>query len=72
MSRGRDADAELAIGTAIDLNPSNARARLLRGVLLARQDKLDDAIREWTEAKKLDPSNPRIDLLIEEARRRKQ
>jgi tetratricopeptide (TPR) repeat protein len=71
MSRGRDADAELAIGTAIDLNPSDARARLLRGVLLARQDKLDDAIREWTEAKKLDPSNPRIDLLIEEARRRK-
>jgi predicted CXXCH cytochrome family protein len=72
MSRGRDADADRAIRTAIDLNPSDARARLLRGVLLARQDKLDDAIREWTEAKKLDPSNPRIDLLIEEARRRKQ
>ncbi|MGH9329999.1 MAG: HEAT repeat domain-containing protein [Vicinamibacterales bacterium] len=71
MSRGRDADAERAIRTAIDLNPSDARARLLRGVFLARQNRLDDAIREWIEAKKLDPSNPRIDLLIEEARRRK-
>jgi hypothetical protein len=72
MSRGRDADADRSIRTAIDLNPKDAHARVLRGVLLARQDKLDDAIREWSEAKKLDPSNQRIDLLIDEARRRKQ
>jgi predicted CXXCH cytochrome family protein len=72
MSRGRDAEADRSIRTAIDLNPKDSHARVLRGVLLARQDKLDEAIREWSEAKKLDPSNERIDLLIDEARRRKQ
>jgi predicted CXXCH cytochrome family protein len=71
MARGRDAGAEAAIRTAIDLNPSDARPRMLRGVLLARQNKLDEAVREWTEAKKLDPSNQRLDILIEEARKRK-
>ena len=56
----------------MDLNASDAHARgCFAGVLFARQDKLDEAIREWEEAKKLDPKNPRIDLLIEEARRRK-
>ena len=71
MSRGRDADAAAALTTAVDLNASDAHARVLRGVLFARQEKLDEAIREWEEAKKLDPKNPRIDRLIEEARRRK-
>jgi predicted CXXCH cytochrome family protein len=72
MARGRDAGAEAAVRTAIDLNPSDARARMLRGVLLARQNKLEEAVREWTEAKKLDPFNQQLDVLIEEARRRKQ
>jgi tetratricopeptide (TPR) repeat protein len=70
MSRGRDAEAAAALTTALDLNASDAHARVLRGVLFARQQKLEEAIREWEAAKKLDPKNPRVDRLIEEARRR--
>jgi predicted CXXCH cytochrome family protein len=71
MSRGGDARADAALSTAIALDPANPRPRLLRGVLFARQDRLDDALREWKEVKRLDPKHPRIDLLIDEAQRRR-
>jgi tetratricopeptide (TPR) repeat protein len=72
LSRGRDDQAETALATAIALDASNAHPHVLRGVLLARRNRLDEAIREWTEAKQLDPGNPRIDALIAEARRRQK
>src|SRR5207302_1250064 len=62
--------AAVDLQTAIDLDPREARPRVLLGVLAARAGKYDDAIRHWKAAKILAPSYQNLDRLIEEAQKR--
>ena len=47
--------AERQCRKALELNPKNAVAQCTLGVALARQDKLDEAIRHFSESIKLEP-----------------
>ena len=70
LSRGRLGEAGHALDHAVALAPRDAAPRVAMGVLLARQDRLADAIKEWRAAQKLDPKDPRPERLIAEAERR--
>ncbi len=70
MARGRTADAERAIEHALALDQNNPDPHVLRGVLLARQERLTEAIKAWKLAQKLDPKDPRPERLITEAEKR--
>jgi len=51
------AGAERQCRKALELNPKNATVHSTLGVALARQGKLDEAIRHFTEAVRLNPSD---------------
>ena len=51
------AGAERQCRKALELNPKNATVHSTLGVALARQEKLDEAIRHFTEAVRLNPSD---------------
>lgn len=70
MSRGRLPDAEQALADALALDPQAPDPHVLKGVLLARQERYADAIKEWRTAQKLDPNDPRVERLIAEAEKR--
>ncbi len=68
-ARGRQTDAARALDTALELDPTSARAHVYRGIVSARAGQLSEAIKHWQRAKSLDPAYPNIDRLIEEAKR---
>jgi len=49
------------LNSALKTNPSDAHAHLLLGRLLLCQMKVDEAIAQWQEARKLDPALPGLD-----------
>jgi predicted CXXCH cytochrome family protein len=50
--------------------PDTAANQLALGVLRARQGRYPDAIREWQQGRRLDPTDKRFEKLIAEAKRR--
>ncbi len=72
LSRGRGDAAAQAFASAKRLDDRDARPWLFNGVLLARAGRYDDAIREWEGARRLDPTLPNLDRLIEEAKKRRE
>lgn len=60
ISHFDDADAELALRTAAILGPEVALARLFYGAYLAREGFPEDALRELTAAREIDPDDPQI------------
>jgi tetratricopeptide (TPR) repeat protein len=71
MSRGRTPAAVDALNAAIALDPAAARPHVYLGVIAARAGKYDDALKQFTTARALQPGYPNIDRLIDEARSRK-
>jgi tetratricopeptide (TPR) repeat protein len=49
------------LNSALKANPSDAHAHLLLGRFLLYQMKVDEAIAQWQEARKLDPALPGLD-----------
>jgi predicted CXXCH cytochrome family protein len=71
MSRGRTPAAIDALNAAIALEPSAARPHVYLGVIAARAARYDEALKQFTTARSLQPTYPNLDRLIEEARSRK-
>jgi len=71
LSRGHDAEGAAALNAAIALDPSAARPHVYLGVGAARAGRFDEAAKQFTAAKSLQPSYPNIDRLIEEAQKRR-
>ena len=69
--RGRLPEALAAADDALRVNPKFARPWVVKGVILARQNKFADAVEAWKKARSLEPSYPNIDQLIAEAEKRK-
>jgi predicted CXXCH cytochrome family protein len=69
--RGRLPEALAAADDALRVEPRFARPWVIRGVILARQEKFADAVEAWKKARSLEPSYPNIDQLIREAEKRK-
>jgi Flp pilus assembly protein TadD len=67
--RGNLAAAHHAVDAAMRLTPSDAYAVVLKGVLLARERKFEEAVEMWKKARSIEPSFPNIDALIAEAER---
>jgi TolB-like protein/Flp pilus assembly protein TadD len=57
-------EAEAAFRTAIDLNPSNSRARLWYALLLSYLQRGADAIAEIERARELDPFSPLVNTYV--------
>ena len=72
LSRGRTPAAVEALNAAIALDPSAARPHVYLGVIAARAARYDDALKQFTLARSLQPGYPNIDRLIEEARRERR
>jgi len=70
-SRGRTANAERELRTAVRLDPANAQATVYLGVLAARAGRFDEALQRFRAAKAISPAYPNIDRLIEEAQKRR-
>jgi hypothetical protein len=71
MSRGRTPAAVEALNAAIALDPSKAQPHVYLGVIAARAARYDEALKQFTAARSLQPGYPNLDRLIEEARSRK-
>jgi len=56
-SLGHFKDAATVLEKALRLSPENVRIRIHYGVLLALQDLIDDAMRQWSFALKYNPSS---------------
>jgi tetratricopeptide (TPR) repeat protein len=69
--RGRLPEALAAADDALRVNPRFARPWVIKGVILARQEKFADAAEAWKKARSLEPSYPNIDQLIAEAEKRR-
>jgi tetratricopeptide (TPR) repeat protein len=69
--RGRLPEALAAADDALRVNPRFARPWVVKGVILARQEKFADAVEAWKKARSLEPSYPNINQLIAEAEKRK-
>ena len=69
--RGRLGAALAAADDALRVNPRFARPWVIKGVILARQNRFADAVEAWKKARSLEPSYPNIDQLIAEAEKRK-
>ena len=65
------AGAERQCRKALELNPKNATAHSTLGVALARQGKLDEAIRHFTEAVRLNPGDTDAHYSLGQAMARK-
>jgi predicted CXXCH cytochrome family protein len=70
MQRGAEARAIEALGVATTLDPSHRRARVLLGIIDARNGRYRAALERWRSVRRADPRYPNIDRLIEEAERR--
>jgi predicted CXXCH cytochrome family protein len=68
--RGRLPEALAAADDALRIEPQFARPWVVKGVILARQDKYAEAVEAWKKARSLEPSYPNIDTLIAEAEKR--
>ena len=55
MEQGKLAEAQEAIAKAIALEPEHGGAWVIRGDLMARVGRLDDAVRAYKEAERVDP-----------------
>jgi predicted CXXCH cytochrome family protein len=71
LARGRTAEAADALDNAVALDPTQARPHVYLGVLAARAGRYDDAIRQFSTARSLQPDYPNLAQLIEEARKRR-
>ncbi len=71
LSRGRTAEAADALNAAVTLDPSAARPHVYLGVIAARAGRFDEAVKQFTAARALQPGYPNLDRLIEEARKRR-
>lgn len=60
---------ELDKATTVD--PNYTFAWVMKGVLLARDGRLSEAVEMWKKARSIEPSYPNIDQLIAEAERRR-
>jgi predicted CXXCH cytochrome family protein len=70
--RGRLPEALAAADDALRVDPRFARPWVIKGVILARQEKYGAAVEAWKKARSLEPSYPNIDRLIAEAERMKK
>jgi predicted CXXCH cytochrome family protein len=70
--RGRLPEALAAADDALRVEPRFARPWVIKGVILARQEKYGEAVEAWKKARALEPSYPNIERLIEEAERMKK
>jgi tetratricopeptide (TPR) repeat protein len=68
--RGRIEDAQTALDRAIALEPLSARPFVFKGVIAARQGRLEESLQWWKKAKSLDAAFPNLDQLIAEAEKR--
>jgi len=71
LSRGHELEAATALNAAITLDPTAAQPHVYLGVAAARAGRFDDALKQFTAAKSLQPTYPNIDRLIEEAEKRR-
>ncbi|MCH8150662.1 MAG: tetratricopeptide repeat protein [Planctomycetes bacterium] len=55
VERGKLVDAQEAIARAIELEPEHGGAWVVRGDLMVRAGRLDDAVRAYEEAARVDP-----------------
>ena len=69
-ARGRRAEAEQHLKTAIALDPSDARPHVYLGVIAARAGRFDEAVQHFKTAKTISPAYQNLDRLLEEASRR--
>jgi tetratricopeptide (TPR) repeat protein len=69
-SRGRSSDGESELKTAVTLDPRDPRPHVYLGVLAARAERYDEALRQWRQAQALAPAYPNLDRLIAEAQNR--
>jgi len=61
-----------ALKKATTVDPNLTFAWVVKGVLLAREGKFDEALEMWKKARSLEPSYPNINQLIAEAERRRR
>jgi len=69
MSRGRQPAAVDALNTSIAIDPTRAQPHVYLGVIAARAARYDEALKQFTTARSLQPTYPNLDRLIEEAKR---
>jgi len=69
-ARGRAAEAEQHLKTAIALDPSDARPHVYLGVIAARAGRFDQAVQHFKTAKTISPAYQNLDRLLQEATRR--
>jgi len=70
LSLGLTDEAASELAAAIRLDPADPRPLVYRGVIAARAERYEDAIRDWRAAQDLDPAYPNLDRLIAEGRKR--
>jgi Flp pilus assembly protein TadD len=71
LSRGRTSEAADALNAAVALDASDAQPHVYLGVLAARAGRFDEAVKQFTAARSLQPDYPNLDRLIDEARKRR-
>ena len=69
--RGNNVQARIALDKAIAVDPRYAFPWVVKGVILAREARFDEAVEMWKKARSIEPSYPNIDQLIAEAEKRK-
>jgi predicted CXXCH cytochrome family protein len=72
LQRNRHAPATRALNDALALDPEQLQSPLLLGVIAAREGRYAEAIDHWERVKAREPTWPNIDLLIDEAKRRRE
>ncbi len=72
LARGEDREAERELRLAISLDARAPRPHVYLGVMAARAGRFDEAIRRWTDAKRLDPNDPGIEQMLAEANARRR
>jgi len=71
LSRGHAPEAVDALNAAIAIDPSDARPHVYLGVMAARAGRFDDAVKQFTTARSLQPDYPNLNRLIDEAQKRR-
>jgi predicted CXXCH cytochrome family protein len=69
--RGNVMVARDALNKATIVEPNYAFPWVVKGVLLAREGKFEEAVEMWKKARSIEPSYPNIDQLIAEGEKRK-